>query len=280
MCAPDGAGGRLRPQGGDTGSVVYDFFIGRELNPRRAPAAACTRVPCVVSGVAGVSVSVRVSGVAGRRLGGWDLKQWCELTPGLSLWLLLDVAFAAAQWERSGSVSVSMGLVCVFHGAYVLDALLHEPAILTTMDITTDGRARAPADAAHAATAAQAQSGICRRGGAGSAGSGSCLRLVTWRGCRSPTARRPASCWCGPPAPPSNTAGAQPAATGAPAAQEHPVALSRAAAAAVLLVQAAGYAIFRGANGQKDAFRRNPDAPEARPPRRAEALSKRAGGGG
>ena len=57
------------------------------------------------------------------------------------------------------------------------------------------------------------------------------------------------------------------------------MALSR-AAAAVLLVQAAGYAIFRGANGQKDAFRRNPDAPEARPPRRAEALSKRAGGGG
>ena len=32
-----------------------------------------------------------------------------------------------------------MVLVCLFHGIYVLDALWHEEAILTTMDITTDG---------------------------------------------------------------------------------------------------------------------------------------------
>ena len=32
-----------------------------------------------------------------------------------------------------------MALVCGFHGLYVADALWHEPAILTTMDITTDG---------------------------------------------------------------------------------------------------------------------------------------------
>ena len=32
-----------------------------------------------------------------------------------------------------------MALVCAFHGLYVADALWHEPAILTTMDITTDG---------------------------------------------------------------------------------------------------------------------------------------------
>ena len=32
-----------------------------------------------------------------------------------------------------------MCLVCAFHGLYVFDALACEPAILTTMDITTDG---------------------------------------------------------------------------------------------------------------------------------------------
>ena len=32
-----------------------------------------------------------------------------------------------------------MALVCAFHGLYVFDALACEPAILTTMDITTDG---------------------------------------------------------------------------------------------------------------------------------------------
>ena len=32
-----------------------------------------------------------------------------------------------------------MILVCAFQGAYVIDTLWNEPAILTTMDITTDG---------------------------------------------------------------------------------------------------------------------------------------------
>jgi hypothetical protein len=32
-----------------------------------------------------------------------------------------------------------MCLVCAFHALYVFDALACEPAILTTMDITTDG---------------------------------------------------------------------------------------------------------------------------------------------
>ncbi len=38
-----------------------------------------------------------------------------------------------------GRVSAAMALVCGFHGLYVADALWHEPAILSTMDITTDG---------------------------------------------------------------------------------------------------------------------------------------------
>ena len=85
---------------------IYSFFVGRELNPR---------------------------------LGALDLKQFCELTPGLILWLALDCCFAYAQFARTGSVDRGMWLVLAFHAHYVLDALACEPAILTTMDITTDG---------------------------------------------------------------------------------------------------------------------------------------------
>jgi hypothetical protein len=38
-----------------------------------------------------------------------------------------------------GSISLSMLLITVFQGFYVWDALYMEKAILTTMDITTDG---------------------------------------------------------------------------------------------------------------------------------------------
>jgi Delta14-sterol reductase len=39
----------------------------------------------------------------------------------------------------SGSVSLSMVLVTLLQGFYVWDAVYMEKAILTTMDITTDG---------------------------------------------------------------------------------------------------------------------------------------------
>ena len=38
-----------------------------------------------------------------------------------------------------GHVTLALVLVCGFHGLYVWDALWSEKAILTTMDITTDG---------------------------------------------------------------------------------------------------------------------------------------------
>ena len=82
------------------GNWVYDYFIGRELNPR---------------------------------VGGFDLKVFCELTPGLIGWLLLDLGFAHKQYQMTGAVSPAMGLVCVFQALYVVDALWFEPAILTTM---------------------------------------------------------------------------------------------------------------------------------------------------
>ncbi len=40
--------------------------------------------------------------------------------------------------------------------------------------------------------------------------------------------------------------------------------LSAAAVVGILALKALGYAVFRGANSQKDAFRRDPDAPAVR----------------
>ena len=102
-----GGGQKLLAKGGNTGNHVYDFFIGRELNPR-------------------------VGGL-------FDLKVFCELTPGLIGWLLLDLGFAHAQFLKTSQVSHPMALVCLFQALYVADALWFEPAILTTMDVTTDG---------------------------------------------------------------------------------------------------------------------------------------------
>ena len=101
-------------EGGKTGNLLYDFFIGHELNPR---------------------ISVGIPGFQSEI----DLKEWCELTPGLLAWLLLDICCAFKQFAVHGYVSNAMALVIAFHGLYVLDALYLEKAILTTMDITTDG---------------------------------------------------------------------------------------------------------------------------------------------
>ena len=74
-----------------------------------------------------------------RIFGSLDLKEFCELRPGLIGWAMLNVAMACKQHTLRGSVSLSMILVVVFQGFYVWDALYQEKAILTTMDITTDG---------------------------------------------------------------------------------------------------------------------------------------------
>ena len=99
-------GKRVLADGGNTGSAIYDFFIGRELNPR---------------------------------LGAFDWKFFCELRPGLVGWAVLNAAFAVKQYELTGAVSPSMILVNLFQFYYVFDAMLNESSILTTMDITTDG---------------------------------------------------------------------------------------------------------------------------------------------
>lgn len=98
--------GLLLAAGGNSGSTAYDFFLGRELNPR---------------------------------WGSFDWKEFCELRPGLIGWMLLNISMLAKQYERLGYATGSMILVNLFQGVYVWDALYQEKAILTTMDITTDG---------------------------------------------------------------------------------------------------------------------------------------------
>ncbi|KAI9717810.1 MAG: hypothetical protein M1812_004539 [Candelaria pacifica] len=97
--------------GGYSGNLVYDWFIGRELNPR-------IDIPAI---------------------GTIDIKAFCELRPGLLGWILLDLAFVAHQYKIHGFVSDSIMLITLFQSVYVFDALWMESAILTTIDITTDG---------------------------------------------------------------------------------------------------------------------------------------------
>ena len=96
--------------GGDTSSKTYNYFIGRELNPRVT--------------------------ILGRTV---DIKEWMELKPGLIGWTILNLSFARTQYLTHGHVSLSMFLLVLSQGLYVWDALYNERAILTTMDITTDG---------------------------------------------------------------------------------------------------------------------------------------------
>ncbi|OXV06752.1 hypothetical protein Egran_05481 [Elaphomyces granulatus] len=97
--------------GGQTGNILYDWFIGRELNPR-------ITLPLI---------------------GEVDIKEWCEIRPGLLGWALLNCAFIAKQYNTHGFVTDSIVFITVVQGLYILDGQFMEPAILTTMDITTDG---------------------------------------------------------------------------------------------------------------------------------------------
>lgn len=166
----------LAAVGGSTGSTVYDWFVGRELNPR---------------------------------IGGLDVKEFCELYPGLIGWFVLDLCMAAKQLEASGRVSAAMALICAFHGIYVWDSHRNEASILTTMDITSDGF-------------------------------GFMLAFgdLAWVPFTYSLQARLAVAW--------------------------PHALPLAGAAACVVLKALGYAVFRGSNGVKDAFRRDPGAPRVR----------------
>ncbi|OJK00244.1 hypothetical protein ASPACDRAFT_52026 [Aspergillus aculeatus ATCC 16872] len=88
-------------RGGTTGNLIYDLYIGRELNPR-------VTLPLI---------------------GEVDIKTWCEVCPGLTVWILLDLAFIAQHIVFTTAVQAY----------YVLSSQYNESSILTMMDITTDG---------------------------------------------------------------------------------------------------------------------------------------------
>eukprot|EP00636_Phaeomonas_parva_P008670 CAMPEP_0118888082 /NCGR_PEP_ID=MMETSP1163-20130328/25536_1 /TAXON_ID=124430 /ORGANISM="Phaeomonas parva, Strain CCMP2877" /LENGTH=431 /DNA_ID=CAMNT_0006826645 /DNA_START=268 /DNA_END=1563 /DNA_ORIENTATION=+ len=158
--------------GGQTGNVVYDFFIGRELNPR---------------------------------IFDFDLKVFCELRPGLIGWAVINLGCAFKQYENLGYLTAPMLLVNLFQGLYVWDALYYERAILTTMDVTTDGFGfmLAFGDLAWVPFTYSLQA-----------------RYLV----------------------------------------DHDPGLSSAALLCIVLLKVVGYTIFRGANSQKDAFRRDPNS--------------------
>jgi hypothetical protein len=216
--APGGGGGgnrrRLLSAHGDTGYPWYDFWMGRELNPRWA-------LPPLLGGGRSGGGSSAAAVV--------DVKEFCELYPGMIGWALLNLAFAAKQAELNlggggggasssaaatggiagTGVTLGMLLVNAFQLWYVSDALANERAILTTMDITTDGF------------------GFMLAFGD--------LAWVPFT--FTTTARYLAWHW-------------------------RP--LSAVALAAIAAAQFGGYYIFRGANAQKDAFRRDPNGPSVR----------------
>lgn len=108
---PGNKGFKELAAGGDTGNVIYDWFIGRELNPR-------IKLPFLPE---------------------IDIKSYFEMRPGLIGWLVLDYAMMAKQYRNFGYVTDSMLITCAAQSIYVLDGLFMEPAILTTIDIVTDG---------------------------------------------------------------------------------------------------------------------------------------------
>jgi delta14-sterol reductase/lamin-B receptor len=166
-------GQRILAAGGNSGNPMYDFYIGRELNPR---------------------------------IWSFDWKEFCELRPGLILWVLLNAGACQKQREILGYVSGSMLLLNALQGLYVWDALYQEKAILTTMDITTDGFGYMLVfgDLAWVPFTYSLQA-----------------RYLV----------------------------------------HHDPHLGPAALVAIVALYLLGYCVFRGANGQKDAFRRNPDDP-------------------
>lgn len=101
-----GTNEKILAVGGNTKNLIYDWFIGRELNPR---------------------------------IGFWDIKLFCELRPGMLLWLLINLSCMHQQWLELGYVTDSMLLLNILQAVYIFDGVLNEEGCLSMMDITTDG---------------------------------------------------------------------------------------------------------------------------------------------
>ena len=89
-----------------SGSLIFDFFVGIELNPRLGEH--------------------------------FDLKLFHNGRPGIVAWTLIDISYTALQYQKFGRVTNSMLLVDLFHFIYVLDFFFNEDWYLRTIDMTHD----------------------------------------------------------------------------------------------------------------------------------------------
>jgi delta14-sterol reductase len=106
-----GVNNRELAPGGHSGNIIYDWFIGRELNPR-------IKFPLIPE---------------------IDIKMFMELRPGLLGWIVIDLAMIAKQYRNYGYITDSILIITGSQAFYVLDGLYMEPAIMTTIDCITDG---------------------------------------------------------------------------------------------------------------------------------------------
>jgi 7-dehydrocholesterol reductase len=89
-----------------SGSMIYDFFMGIEFNPRFGKY--------------------------------FDFKLFHNGRPGIIAWTLINFSFAAAQYKEIGYVTNSMLLLNWLHLVYVLDFFYNEDWYLRTIDIAHD----------------------------------------------------------------------------------------------------------------------------------------------
>lgn len=89
-----------------TGSLIYDYYMGIELNPRIGE--------------------------------WWDFKLFYNGRPGIIAWTLIDLSWMAYQYQTFGYITKSMLLVTSFHFLYVLDFFYNEAWYLKTIDIAHD----------------------------------------------------------------------------------------------------------------------------------------------
>ena len=89
-----------------SGSLIADYFIGIELNPRLGKL--------------------------------FDLKLFHNGRPGIIAWTLIDISYAAAQYRDLGHIGNSMCIVILLHFIYVVDFFVNEDWYLRTIDICHD----------------------------------------------------------------------------------------------------------------------------------------------
>jgi len=89
-----------------SGSILYDIFMGVEHNPR----------------------------ITDR----FDFKLFFNTRPGMVAWTLIDLSFAAWQYEKLGYVSKEMIAVNIIHFIYDIDLFINESWYTRTIDIQHD----------------------------------------------------------------------------------------------------------------------------------------------